>query len=227
MARILFAFSGAWMMLVPLVLAAAEPVKSKGLTDVELDRLAVDVLKDVHNRGAELYNSADASGALAMYEGALRTVVVFLPHHPKLQKSIADALAEVEKTSGTKVKAFRLHELIESTRDELKASLKASAAKQDVKPGKLSGIVSLDGEPLKSVSVSIVSLDLPQPRVFHAQSTVEGKYAFEESLPPSTYAVMFGDEPGVPKRYQSTLTSGLSVVVAPGEQSFELKLSSK
>lgn len=98
---------------------AAEPPKPVPAAD--LDRLAVEVLKDVHNRGADLYNAADAAGAYRLYEGALRGVGPFLKHRPKAARAIADGLAEVAKLPTAKEQAFRLHEVIEQVRADLKA----------------------------------------------------------------------------------------------------------
>lgn len=98
-----------------------------GLSAVDLDKLAVEVLKDVHNRGADHYNSGfvDAAlGTLRMYQGALRTVRAFLPHHPTVQRLIDVGLAEVDQTDGSKLQAFRLHEVIEQVRAELKAAIR-------------------------------------------------------------------------------------------------------
>ena len=88
----------------------------------EADKFAIESLKDVHNRGADLYNGADAPGARAMYEGALRTIAPFLGHHPKIQKIIDEGLAAALKLDGAKAQAFKLHEVIEQVRGELKAA---------------------------------------------------------------------------------------------------------
>jgi hypothetical protein len=88
-----------------------------------LDQIAVDTLKQVHNRGAELYNRGDHNGAYRMYEAALMTVKPFLAHRPKIQKTIETSIEETSKTEGTKIQAYRLHEVIEEVRAELKAEI--------------------------------------------------------------------------------------------------------
>lgn len=105
------------------------------------EQLALDVLKDVHNRGAELYNRGDSAGAYRLYEGALRTVSVFLAARPNIQKIIADGLDEVGKTEGVKIQAFRLHEVIEQVRGELKDVL--AKPKTNPAPSGRSGITPL------------------------------------------------------------------------------------
>lgn len=217
----------------------APPVPPAPVPTAELDRLAVEVLKDLHNRGADLYNAADAVGTLRLYEGTLRSVGPFLAHRPKVQKQIEDGLAEALKLDGAKAQAFRLHEVIDAVRTDLKAAMKADAEAKppvktpDPKPpeppaptvGSLTGILTLDGQPLKA-DVTLVSLTLPRPRVFTA-AAADGKFAFPAELPPANYAVMVTAAPGVPPRYQSTATSGLEVAVKAGAQAFDLKLVSK
>lgn len=113
-------------------MAAAQPAKGPPTLD-ELDQLAVDVLRDVHNRGAELYNRGDAAGCYRMYESALITVRPFLAHRPTLQKTIDSGLAEAARSpDGVKVQAYRLHEVIEDIRTDLKGKDK----KAEVKPAK-------------------------------------------------------------------------------------------
>lgn len=221
----------------------------------ELDKVAVEVLKDLHNRGADLYNVADAGGAMRLYEGTLRTVVPFLAHRPTVQKTIADGLADALKLEGAKAQAFRLHEVIDAVRSDLKEAMKADAdgkptpmpapTKPEPKPvdpvelkkpdpppppaptvGAISGVLTLDGKPLKA-DVTLVSLTLPQPRVFTAVADAEGKFAFPAELPPANYAGMVSAAIGVPARYQSVMTSGLQVGVKAGPQTVDLKLQSK
>jgi hypothetical protein len=219
----------------------------------DLDRVAVEVLKDLHNRGADLYNAADAVGAMRLYEGTLRTVVPFLTHRPKVQKAIEDGLADALKLDGPKAQAFRLHEVIDAVRTDLKAAIKADAEGKPSPPpdpkkptdpppektpdptppqppaptlGSVSGVLTLDGKPLKG-DVTLVSLTLPQPRVFTAAAAADGKFAFPAELPPATYAGMVTAAPGVPARYLSTMTSGLEVAVKAGPQTADVKLQSK
>ena len=92
------------------------------MTPAELDTTALAILKDVHNLGAGLYNAGDPAGAFRLYEGALRTCAAFLLHRPAVQQRVRDGLAEVDKTDGGRVRAFRLHELMEEVRADLKAT---------------------------------------------------------------------------------------------------------
>ena len=79
----------------------------------------VDALRDVHNKGADLYNTKkDSTGAYRMYQGALVTVRPLLGHRPDAQKIIDDGLAAAEKETNVAQKAFRLHEAIEGVRSQ-------------------------------------------------------------------------------------------------------------
>lgn len=92
------------------------------------DRLVVDTLRDVHNFGADLYNtSRDYAGTYRLYHGALLTVRPLLSHRPTAQQRIDQGLQEVEREPTVAHKAFRLHVVIEDVRRELK---KTAAAPQ-------------------------------------------------------------------------------------------------
>jgi hypothetical protein len=85
------------------------------------DKLVVDSLAQVHNKAADLYNEhKDFAGAYRMFQGALITVRPLLAHQATAQKMIDDGLAAVEKEPSIAVRAFRLHETIESVRALLK-----------------------------------------------------------------------------------------------------------
>jgi hypothetical protein len=208
---------------------AADPPSS--VSHRELDKIAVEVLREVHDRGADLYNAADAAGAQKMYEGALRTVSPFLAHHPKIRTTIEDGWIEIAKLKGAKEQAFRLHEIIEQVRADLKTAIKK--AEEENKPvtyGKLTGTATYNGAPLSGCSITVVSLDLPYPRVFTATTDATGKFAYPEPLPTGNYAVMVTDTGAVklPAAYQSTMTSGLTLRVVEGSgNQADLKLQSK
>lgn len=102
--------------------AAAEDPK---LPDVKaFDKLVIDTLRDVHNKGADLYNaSKDFTGTYRMYQGALATVRPLLAHRPEAQKIIDAGLTAAEKESDVARKAFLLHEAIEGVRKNLKTAI--------------------------------------------------------------------------------------------------------
>jgi hypothetical protein len=102
----------------------------------DFDRLVVDTLRDVHNLGAELYNtSRDYVGTYRLYHGALLTVRPLLPHRPTVQQRIDQGLQEVEREPTVAHKAFRLHVVIEEVRNELKKTASAPKSPEN-KPNK-------------------------------------------------------------------------------------------
>lgn len=203
-----------------LVLEAPAQTPAKAPTLPDLDKLALDVLKDVHNRGANLNNTGNADACYYMYEGGLRVVKPFLAHRPQLQKIIDTGLDEVTKTEGTKIKAFRLHEVIEQVRTELKKELKkapASTPTESTNPmptpmipmpnpkeptrvaptpkpaateGDVKGSITLDGKPLGGAFLTVVTTDKVVPRVLSVIVSPDGKYSFDKPLAPGEYAMM-------------------------------------
>jgi hypothetical protein len=207
-------------------------------TFAELEKRAVDALRDVHNRGAELYNRGDPAGCYRMYEGALLAVRPFLAHRPAVTKALDDGMADVARSpDGVKVQAFRLHELIEKIRADLKGEPKKPGPTPQAPPqktpakspatgtGKLSGTVKLDGQPLAEGEVMAVTLDLPRPRVVSAKVT-NGTYSFADELPVGKYALLVTGK-GLPEKFGTTLTSGLRIEVASGPGELNLDLKSK
>lgn len=137
------------MSLLPLVLvlAWADPPATIELT--ALDRMVIDSLKDVHNRGAELYNDAkDYTACFRMYEGALRTVRPLLAHRPATQKTIDAGLAKLADDDTARERAFRLHEVIEKVRGELRDAPKPAGPPMPP-PVSLKGVPPGPGSPSK------------------------------------------------------------------------------
>ncbi|HEV3437195.1 MAG TPA: carboxypeptidase-like regulatory domain-containing protein [Gemmata sp.] len=86
-------------LLLALITAGPLLADDPKLPDVKAyDKLVVDSLRDVHNKGADLFNeSKDFIGTYRMYQGALLTVRPLLAHQPAAQKLIDDGLAMTEK----------------------------------------------------------------------------------------------------------------------------------
>jgi hypothetical protein len=120
-------------LLLALLTAASLAAQDPKLPDVAtFDKLVVDALRDVHNRGADLYNTAkEFEGAFRMYQGGLVAVRPLLVHRPAAQKLIDDGLAAAEKETGPAQKAFKLHETIEAVRKHLKEAAAEPAKKPD------------------------------------------------------------------------------------------------
>lgn len=94
------------------------------LPDVKaFDKAVIDSLREVHNKGADLYNTSnDHAAAYRLYQGALEAVRPLLAHRPDAQKMIDSGLAAAAKEGDTDRKAFVLHETIENVRKELKVA---------------------------------------------------------------------------------------------------------
>jgi hypothetical protein len=100
------------------------------------DRRILETLKHVHNTGAQLYNAGSHAEAFRLYQGGLFVVRGFLEHRPAIRRVIDDGLAEVEVVDGNvRLRAFRLHEVIEQVRADLKAIWKAAAQAQAPEAG--------------------------------------------------------------------------------------------
>jgi hypothetical protein len=123
--------------------SAAPAADEPKLPDTKaFDKLVIDSLRAVHNKGVELYNTLkDYLGAYRLYQGALETVRPLLAHRPEAQKLIDTGLATAEKEIDAARRAFILHETIEAVRKNLKVAIGEAkpdtppAKKEDPKPG--------------------------------------------------------------------------------------------
>lgn len=106
------------------------------LPDVKaFDKLVIDSLRDVHNKGADLYNtSKDFVGAYRLYQGALQAVRPLLAHRPDAQKLIDTGLSTADKEPDAARKAFVLHETIEGVRKHLKTAIGERKPDESKKP---------------------------------------------------------------------------------------------
>jgi hypothetical protein len=93
-------------------LAADVPVERK-----VNDRQIIDLLADIHNRGAALFNRGDMMGSYRLFEGSLRTIQPLLP--ADLQGEVTMGLVKAERQMDPTTKALALHELIETVRKKL------------------------------------------------------------------------------------------------------------
>lgn len=206
----------AWALILGLVATAvsAQPPAPKSIPESDLDRIAMDVLKEMHNKGAVLYNAGDAAGSFRVYNTTLLCVKPFLQHRPAVQKSIDTGIAEAEKSDTVKLQAYRLHELIERVRAELKPVKKRPP---------LTGVLKLDGRPLAKATITIAG----KGRAFTTVSDAEGKYSYTDELPYGEYTVVVTG-PAVPAKFNLSETSGLLLEVTSGpENTRDLELKSK
>ena len=81
-----------------------------------------DSLKSVHNFGAGLFNLGQHLEAFRFYQGALSILMDLFDDRPDLKIIIADGLRELDLTnSNDQLKAYRLHEVIEQVRNQLRS----------------------------------------------------------------------------------------------------------
>lgn len=140
------------------VLAAADPKSGVEPSDPRaFDKLVVDTLRDVHNRGADLYNTTkDYAGTARIYEGSLHTIRPILGYRPAAQKLIDDGLAEADKEADQARRAFLLHETMEKVR----ANLKTAMANPSVQPKSPDAPTPPKPKPVEAVDPS---LPMPMP----------------------------------------------------------------
>jgi hypothetical protein len=236
--------------LVLLAHAATIAAQEPKFPDVKaFDKLVVDALREVHNKGADLFNTKkEFEGAYRMYHGALLTVRPLIGHRPEAQKMIEEGLAAAEKESNLAQRAFRLHETIEAVRSNLKGEPGAKSA--DKKPDEMKsggegkgkgkkkgkqpvaatggpgfrGTVTFKGQPVPAGEVLLVSLDKPQPVVINAQIQDNGQYAPMAVVPPGKYVVIVVGK-HIPPKYHLTTTSGLEIEVTQPPTVFNINLN--
>jgi hypothetical protein len=84
-----------------------------------LDAKVHSTLRDVINRGAELYNSLDYAACYRLYEGSLMTIRPLIDHRPDLQKAITAGIASAERDPLVWRRAFTLRNVIDKIRTEV------------------------------------------------------------------------------------------------------------
>jgi hemoglobin len=96
------------------------------------DKPLYDALREVIDRGADLYNGGDRAGCYRLYEGALMAAKAHLGRLPDLQKSIDAGLAEANQTTSISARAFACRRLL----DEVRAKVNPNPKKkpEDLKP---------------------------------------------------------------------------------------------
>jgi hemoglobin len=92
------------------------------------DQKLYDLLRDVINEGADLYNAGDYAGCYHLWQGSLRTLAPFLEHHADWQKSIDAALAEARGTPAMWDRAWVLRRAMDKIRDDIHPPRKGEGA---------------------------------------------------------------------------------------------------
>jgi hypothetical protein len=115
--------------------AADEAPPEAKATDAALYR----ALKDVINRGVDLYNADNPAACYRLYEGSLLTMRPLLEHRPGLQKEIDKGLAGARRDPVMWRRAFTLRGVLDKARAQLNPNRdklhkpKSEEAKKDEK----------------------------------------------------------------------------------------------
>jgi hypothetical protein len=203
------------------LLAAFAPARGqekKLLVARELDRQLFDVLKEIHNRGADMFNDGDVVGCYRLFQGCLQTARAALAHRPAEQKFIDESLAASEKELTFSRRAYVLHESIDKLRTRLRGVVpppppvakggepeyltvpprEMGAPKQELKepPKKIAipkdgvlGRVVWQGQPLAGVEVTFVSRGTSPFRVAEGVTDANGDYVLT-GVAPGRYTVL-------------------------------------
>jgi truncated hemoglobin YjbI len=99
--------------------AAPELLGAPTLERKTLDEHIYKSLRDVINKGADLYNSGDQNGCYRLYEGALMAVQPLLDHRPEVQKRITTAIEDARRNADLSRRAFVLRDAIDKLRNDI------------------------------------------------------------------------------------------------------------
>lgn len=105
-----------------LVLFGIGTVAAAEADKAALDRQVFEVLKDVHNAGADLHNAGDPAGCFRLYQGGLMALKPILGHRPEAQQIIDRGLKSAEVQPTPPQRSFALHKTFEELRNLLRAS---------------------------------------------------------------------------------------------------------
>jgi hypothetical protein len=117
-------------------LQAADPPEKKPAPaeNKSLDGKVFTTLRDVINRGADLYNNGDMAACYRLYEGSLMTIRSLIDHRPELQKAITAGLASAERDPLVWRRAFTLRNVMDKIRGEVNPNPKNVTKKLTVPP---------------------------------------------------------------------------------------------
>jgi hemoglobin len=119
------------LVLVAALVLTTLPGRLQAQDSRQLDQRVYDLLKDVINTGADVYNARaedrdiyvrenNRAACYRIYQGALLTLQPLLNHHPDLQKVIDASLAKAATQTTMAEKAFALREALDEIRRKLR-----------------------------------------------------------------------------------------------------------
>ena len=101
-----------------LTAVAGGRADDKPLDRGEIDRRAYKLAYDAAVKGTDLYNAKDPAGCLRLYEGAVPALTAFLDHRPDLAKLVAAQVAEADRMTTVKDKAFALRKALDAVMEQ-------------------------------------------------------------------------------------------------------------
>lgn len=102
---------------------AAQDKKSSGkpLERKDLDESIYQTLREIIDRGADLYNQGDWNGCYRLWEGALMSLKPLLDHRPKLQEAIEDGIGKARQEPVLWQRAWTLRPILNEIRSDINA----------------------------------------------------------------------------------------------------------
>jgi hemoglobin len=98
---------------------AATDADAKPLDRAALDQQIYKTLRDVINKGADLYNNGDQNGCYRLYEGAVLALQPLLDHRPEIQKAITKGVDNARRNPDLSRRAFVLRDVIDQIRNDI------------------------------------------------------------------------------------------------------------
>ena len=136
-------------------------------------------LRDVINKGADLYNSGDQNGCYRLYEGALLALQPLVDHHPEWQKAIATGIEDARRNPALDRRAFVLREVLDRIRNDVHPKKPDEPGKTPGDTGKKSLWDRLGGDAgVKQVVDDFVETAVVDPKV---NFTRGDKYNLDEA----------------------------------------------
>jgi hypothetical protein len=96
----------------------AEDIDKSPLDRTANDRQILDTLKELHDKGAALFDGGDHAGCYRLFQGTLLTVRILLPK--EMQEEIDRGLADAARQPAMANRAMALHKVIEEVRKRLR-----------------------------------------------------------------------------------------------------------
>jgi hemoglobin len=166
--RRLFLLAACLVALVCVAPLCAGPVAdAKPLERAALDQQIYKSLRDVINKGADLYNNGDPNGCYRLYEGAILAIQPLLEHRPDMQKAITTGVDRARRNPDLGRRAFVLREVIDQIRGEINPKKTEEGPKPPPAPGTAKTVWErLGGEAnVRQIVDDFVALAATNPKV--------------------------------------------------------------